>query len=312
MIFGQQEEEEHSHSHAHGHHHAPVEFSRAFLIAIIANGVFVLLQIVFAYIANSTSLLADAVHNLGDVLSLVLAWIANNLLKRIPTNHTTYGMKKTSILAALANGVLLVFSCGVIVTEAMYKLFSPTDVQAISVIIVASIGILVNGATAALFLRGSDDLNIRAAFLHLVYDALISVGVVVSATILYFTHWHWIDPVVGLLIAVLIMKGTWALFADSFKLIIDAVPRGISWMKVRESLQAVPGVIEVHDLHIWAISTKENALSVHLLMPAEPLTDEARQSIVKMLHDKYQIHHATIQVERNLDFCEDACKPILE
>lgn len=312
MIFHQHDNEEgHDHRHNHGHAHTVSEFNGAFIIAIIANGLFVVCQIIFAYLANSTSLLADAIHNLGDVLSLILAWIANGLLKRLPTNRTTYGMKKTSILAALANGVLLVFTCGIIATEAMYKLFSPTEIHAVSVIIVASIGILVNGATAALFLRGADDLNIRGAFLHLLYDALISVGVVISAVILYFTNWLWIDPVVGLLIAILIIKGTWSLFTDSFHLIIDAVPRGISWMDVRDSLQAEPGVKEVHDLHIWALSTKENAMSVHLYMPDAPLSDEARQVLVKMLHDKHQIHHATIQVERNLRFCEDACKPIL-
>ncbi|MDI9819561.1 MULTISPECIES: cation diffusion facilitator family transporter [unclassified Legionella] len=310
MIFHQYEEGEHSHSHSHTHH-GVLEFNRAFLIAVVANGLFVICQIIFAYLANSTSLLADAVHNLGDVLSLILAWVANNLLKRIPTRQSTYGMKKTSILAALANGVLLVFTCGIIATEAMYKLFSPTEVQAVSVMIVAGIGILVNGATAALFLRGTDDLNIRAAFLHLLYDALISVGVVISAIILYWTNWLWIDPVVGLLIALLIIKGTWSLFSDSFRLIIDAVPRGISWMDVRESLLTVAGVKEVHDLHIWALSTKENALSVHLFMPEMPLSDEARQLLVKMLREKHNIHHATIQVERNLTFCDDACKPIL-
>ncbi|CDZ77933.1 Cadmium, cobalt and zinc/H(+)-K(+) antiporter [Legionella massiliensis] len=301
----------HNHDHSHGHHHGPVEFNRAFLIAIIANGLFVICQVIFAYIANSTSLLADAIHNLGDVLSLILAWIANGLLKRIPTTQTTYGMKKTSILAALANGVLLVFTCGIIATEAMYKLFTPTEVQAVSVMIVASIGILVNGATAVLFMRGSDDLNIRAAFLHLLYDAVISLGVVISAALIYWTHWLWIDPVVGLLIAILIIKGTWSLFADSFRLIIDGVPREISWTEVSQSLLAVSGVQEIHDLHIWAISTQENALSVHLYMPEDPISDQARHALVNLLKEKHNIHHATIQVERNPAFCEDSCKPTL-
>ncbi|HHF7345672.1 cation diffusion facilitator family transporter [Legionella feeleii] len=313
MIFHQHDDEKegHSHEHSHGHHHGAPHFNRAFLIAIIANGLFVIFQIIFSYIANSTSLLADAIHNLGDVLSLILAWVAHGLLKRMPTASTTYGMKKTSILAALANGVLLVFTCGIIATEAMYKLFSPTEIQALSVMIVAGIGIVVNGATALLFLRGADDLNIRAAFLHLFYDALISVGVVVSAAILYWTNWLWIDPIVGLLIALFIIKGTWSLFSDSFRLIIDGVPRGISWSSVRESLQAEAGVVEVHDLHIWAISTQENALSVHLFMPELPLSDEARQKLVCMLKEKHNIHHATIQVERSLRFCEDACTPTL-
>lgn len=303
----------HSHEEGHGHHHHVVpEFNRAFLIAILANGIFVVFQIIFSYLANSTSLLADAIHNLGDVLGLILAWVANGLLKRTPTERSTYGLKKSSILAALANGILLVFTCGMIATEAMYQLFSPTEVKAVSVMIVATIGIVVNGATAALFLRGADDLNIRGAFLHLLYDALISVGVVVSAALLYWTNWLWIDPVVGLLIAALIIKGTWSLFTDSFRLIIDGVPRGISWTEVRESLLAEEGVKGLHDLHIWAMSTQENALSVHLFMPELPLSDAARSCMINMLREKHKIHHATIQVERNLKYCDDVCMPHLD
>ncbi|MBA2656676.1 MAG: cation transporter [Tatlockia sp.] len=303
----------HAHGHSHHHHHdqSAIQFNSAFLIAIIANGLFVIAQIIFSYLANSTSLFADAIHNFGDVLSLILAWVANGLLKRIPTKQSTYGLKKTSILAALANGVLLVFTCGIIATEAVYKLFSPSEVQAFSVMIVAGIGIVVNGATAALFMRGSEDLNIRAAFLHLFYDAVISAGVVLSAALIYWTHWHWVDPIVGLLIAVLILKSTWSLFADSFRLIIDAVPRGISWNEVIDTLKAEPGVQEVHDLHIWAISTQENALSVHLYMPNKILSDEARQKLIKLLREKHKIHHATIQVERDLNFCDDVCTPTL-
>lgn len=300
----------HHHDHAahcHGHNHAVPAFNRAFLIAIIANGLYVIFQASFALFANSTSLLADAAHNLGDVLALILSWLANGLLKRLPTENTTYGMKKTSILAALANGIMLVFTCGIIASEAVYKLFSPSEVQAGSVMIVAGIGIIVNASTAALFLKGMNDLNIRSAYLHLLYDALISVGVVISAAILYWTHWLWIDPLVGLIIAFVIMKGTWSLFKDSFRLIIDGVPSDISWVAVRELLSAQDGVEQVHDLHIWALSTKENALSVHLLMPNAPLTDQSRQALIKLLHDKYHIHHATIQIENNLAYCEDAC-----
>jgi len=294
----------HSHDHSHG---AAPTFNRAFFIAITANGLFVLCQIFFAITANSTSLLADAVHNLGDVLGLVMAWIANGLLKRSATEKSTYGMKKTSILSALANGILLVFSCGIIATEAMYKLFSPTEVQAIPVMIVAAIGIVINGTTAMMFMGGKEDLNIRAAYLHLLYDALISLGVVVAAGILYFTGWLWIDPVVGLLIAFIILKGTWSLFTDSLRLILDAVPRGISLSAVRDMLQAEDGVTQVHDLHIWALSTQENALSVHLLMPNKELSDEARHNLVHALKEKHKIQHATIQVEKDLAFCEDAC-----
>ena len=300
----------HQHEASHTHHHAPT-FNAAFLIAIIANGLFVVCQIMFAYSAHSTSLLADAVHNFGDVLSLILAWIAQRLLKRLPTERSTYGMKKMSILAALANGLLLVFSCGIIATEAMYKLFTPSTVHAGSVMIVAGIGIVVNGATALLFLRGSNDLNIRAAFLHLLYDAVVSVGVVLSAALLYWTNWLWIDPFVGLLISVIILQGTWSLFTDSFRLIIDAVPRGIAMPKVRHLLNSQLGVNGVHDLHVWALSTQENALSVHLWMPDEPLTDKARQDLGKQLRDEHNIHHVTIQVEQTPGSCDDACMPYL-
>lgn len=295
-----------SHDH-HGHSHEVVTYDKAFLIAIIANGLFVILQIIFAYVAHSTSLLADAFHNLGDVLGLVLAWIATGLMKRKPTEKTTYGLKKISILAALTNGILLVFTCGIIATEAVYKLFSPTEIQAVSVMIVAGIGIIVNSGTALLFLRGSDDLNIRGAYLHLFYDALISVGVVISAALLYWTGWLWIDPVVGLLIALVILKGTWALFTDSFRLIIDGVPNNISWSAVSDFLMTWPGVRGIHDLHIWAMSTKENALSVHLYMPEDVLTDELRLKLVEELRTQFNIQHATIQIEKTETDCNDAC-----
>lgn len=295
----------HQHEGCHAHH-TPT-FNSAFLIAIIANGLFVVCQLIFAHLANSTSLLADGIHNLGDVLSLILAWIANRLLNYTPTARSTYGMKKSSILAALANGVLLVFTCGIIATEAVYKIISPSVVEAGSVMIVASIGIIVNGVSAILFMRGTDDLNIRAAFLHLTYDALVSVGVVLSAILLYWTGWQWIDPLVGLLIAVIILKGIWTLFTDSLRLIVDGVPRGIDVTKVNSLLTSQIGVQGLHDLHIWALSTQENALSVHLWMPEEQLSDHARQELARRLREEHQIHHITIQVERVQGFCEDAC-----
>lgn len=299
----------HHHGHSHSSHsHSVPEFNRAFLIAIIANGLFVVCQMMASFMADSTSLLADAVHNLGDVLGLMIAWIANRLLKQSPTDKATYGMKKTSILAALANGIMLVFTCGMIATEAVYKLFSPTETQAITVMIVATVGILINGSTAILFLGAKNDLNIRAAYLHLLYDAFISAGVVVAAIVIYYTHWQWIDPLVGLVIAVIILKGTWGLFKDSFHLIIDAVPREICVVSVRDLLQAEPGVEQLHDLHIWALSTQENALSVHLYMPDIPLSDCARKQLLHKLQTMHNIHHATIQVERDLAFCQDACK----
>lgn len=298
----------HHHAHDHQHHHDAVTYDKAFLIAIVANGLFVILQVVYAYIAHSTSLLADACHNLGDVLSLVLAWVATGLMKRKPTKKNTYGLKKTSILAALVNGILLVFTCGIIATEALYQLIAPAEIKAGAVMIVAGIGIVVNGATALLFLRGSDDLNIRGAYLHLLYDALISCGVVVSAAIVYLTHWLWLDPVVGLLIAVVILKGTWSLFADSFRLIIDGVPTHISWTAVSDFLLQKPGVEGIHDLHIWAMSTKENAMSVHVYMPNTSLLDIERQTWVTQLEHEFGIQHVTIQTEQTQDNCHDACQ----
>ena len=295
------------HHHHHGHDHGPVSYNRSFLIAIIANGLFVIFQIIFSYLSNSTSLLADAFHNLGDVLGLVLSWIATVLMTRAPTMKATYGLKKTTILSALANGILLVFTCGIIATEAMYKLFSPTEVQAVSVMIVASVGIVVNSATALLFMRGTEDLNIRSAYLHLFYDALISVGVVASAALLYWTGWLWIDPIVGLLIATIILKGTWSLFVSSFRLIIDGVPDHISWAEVSEFLLTKPGVENFHDLHIWALSTQENAMSVHLYMPDIELSDSLRTEWIDQLRHEFSIQHVTIQVEKNDVYCDDAC-----
>ncbi|MGC1181434.1 cation diffusion facilitator family transporter [Legionella sp.] len=287
------------------HSHGEITYDRAFLIAIIANGLFVIVQIIFAYVSSSTSLLADAFHNLGDVLGLALAWIATGLMKSAPTMNTTYGLKKISILSALANGILLVFTCGIIATEAVYKLFSPTEVQAVSVMIVASLGIIINSTTALLFMRGSEDLNIKGAYLHLFYDALISLGVVLSSALLYWTGWLWIDPVMGLVIAIIILKGTWSLFVNSFMLIIDGVPHNISWSAVSAFFLAKPGVKNFHDLHIWALSTQENAMSVHLYMPDVALSDQLRAEWVEQLRHEFGIQHVTIQVEKTEIECND-------
>lgn len=299
---GQSPDHDHQHSHA-----APQDFNRAFFIATVANGLFVLLQIVYAILANSTSLLADAIHNFGDVLSLILAWVANSLMTRKPTLQSSYGLKKSSILASLANGILLVFSCGIIATEALYQFLHPEPVHAQIVMVVASIGILINASTAALFLRGRADLNIRGAWLHLFYDAILSAGVVVAAGIMWLTGWLWVDALMGMLIAIIILRGTWSLFTDSLRLMLDAVPRNISMLEVRQRLLEEPGVEQVHDLHIWALSTRENALSVHLYMPKQALADADRQRLIQELKSRFDIHHSTIQVESDLEYCEDAC-----
>lgn len=299
----------------HSHHNHPSDaqsdYKYAFMIAIVANGLFVILQVFFAIYAHSTSLLADAIHNLGDVMGLIFAWVGQRWLKRLPTERSTYGMKKSSILAALANAILLVFSCGIIFTESMYQLFSPSMISSQAVMIVAGFGIIVNGSTAALFMRNSNDLNIRGAFLHLISDALISVGVVLSAALIYWTNWLWVDPLMGILIALIILKSTWLLLTDSMRLMMDGVPRGIAIKKVRSLLNHMDGVKGIHDLHIWALSTQENALSVHLWMPDAPLTDTARLALEERLRMEHNIHHITIQVEREQGFCRDVCTPCL-
>ena len=298
--------------HGH-HHHQPTvgSFERAFGIAIAANSLFVVVQMTSAYWAHSTSLFADAVHNLGDVFSLAVAWLGNRLLQRRPSDRSTYGLKKASILAALINVILLVFSCGVIATEAVMKLLHPAEVNAGFVMLIASAGIVVNAGTALLFARSKHDLNLRAAFLHLMADALVSLGVVLSAALLYWTGWLWLDPLMGLLIAVIILNSSWSLLTDSLRLILDGVPRGISLPKVRELLHSLPGVTALHDLHVWAISTQENALSVHVWMPEQSLSDQDRHSLAERLKTEHNIHHITIQVERDRAFCDDRCQAIL-
>ncbi|MDF1758822.1 MAG: cation diffusion facilitator family transporter [Legionellaceae bacterium] len=292
---------------AHCHSGNKTTSGNAFIIAIVANSVFVVFQIICAQLANSTSLFADAIHNLGDVLSLGVAWVGNVLLTRESTDKTTYGLKKASILAALANVLLLVFTCGIIAYEATLKFFAPTVIDNWFVMLVAGIGVAVNALTALLFIRGGNDLNIRAAYLHLASDALISLGVVAAAGLMLWSGWLWVDPVVGLLIAAIILRSTWTLLSDSTRLILDGVPSHISVGNVRALLMEQDGVEDVHDLHIWAMSTKENALSVHLLMPETPLTDTNRYALNKLLLDKHNINHATIQVECIRGYCDDSC-----
>ncbi|PJD96184.1 MAG: cation transporter [Legionella sp.] len=293
-------------AHEHSQSRPPSKtVDKAFLIAILLNGLFVGLQLVYAGFAHSTSLFADAIHNLGDVLGLILAWLATRLMRRKPTIHSTYGMKKTSIFAALLNGSLLIFSCGIILTDALFKLMSPVEINGLSVMVVAALGIVVNGVTALFFYKGSHDLNIRGAFLHLFADALISVGVVVSSIVLLYTHWLWIDPLMGILIAAIILKGTWSLFADSFRLMMDGVPATVSWQEVEQFLSSCPGVEGVHDLHIWALSTQENALSVHLYMPKTSWSEAQRLQYIRQLKTNFDIAHITIQIEETLLACQE-------
>lgn len=289
----------HQHNHSsHGHSHAVQSFNTAFAIAVTLTLVYTFAEAGYAFYAHSMSLLADAVHNLGDALGLILAWLANWLLSFPARKRYSYGFKRTTIIAALANAFILVATSALIAYESIYKLLHLTAVDENIVMIVGIVGIAVNGSCSLLFMRGAhDDINIKGAFLHLLADALILVGVVISAVIIKYTAWLWIDPVVGLIIVAIVLWGTWGLLRDSVSLIMDAIPHYIDHKGVKEFLASYPGVTAVHDLHIWGLSTKEIALTAHLIMPASPLTDADHNKINHILHEQFRINHVTIQVE---------------
>jgi cobalt-zinc-cadmium efflux system protein len=291
----------HGHSH-HGHHHAaPDQLDRAFAIGAGVNLAFALIEIGFGFAANSVALVADAVHNLGDVLGLLLGWAAVWLHRRPPTVRRTYGWGRFSIIAALANSAILLVSVGAIGLEALHRLEQPAPVASGTVMLVAAIGIVVNGGSALLFLRGRHgDLNIRAQYLHLAADAAVSLGVVLAALGMRLTGWGWLDPVASLLIAFVIAHSTWAALREASDLVMDAVPASVSRADVHDWLMALPGVIEVHDLHIWALSTTETALTAHLVCGGEP-EDRRPHDLAAELRRRFGIGHATVQIESDSD-----------
>jgi cobalt-zinc-cadmium efflux system protein len=294
---------DHGHSHGFGHHYhhmpSPDGNGRAFALAIGLNLAFVIIEFTYGFIAHSTALMADAGHNLSDVLGLVLAWGAAMLAKSAPRGRYTYGLRGSSILAALGNGLLLMVACGAIAWEAVQRFSEPAPVMGATVSIVAGIGVLVNGFSAWLFLAGSKgDLNIRGAYLHMAADAALSLGVVISGLVIMATGWSWIDPAVSLLIVVVIVLGTWSLLRESVQLSMAAVPPGVDAAAVRAYLGGQPGVREVHDLHIWAMSTTENALTAHVVMPDGYPGDAALDAMAAALREDFSIHHCTLQVEQ--------------
>ena len=293
---------EHDHGHQHGglgHSHAPATFGKAFAIGTALNLGFVAVQVVFGLLAHSLALLADAGHNLGDVFGLLLAWWASHLVKTRPTARRTYGLGRSSILAALANAVFLLVAIGGITWEAVRRFGDPTPVAGGTVIWVAALGIAINTATALLFMSGrKGDLNVRGAFMHMAADAAVSAGVVVAGFAILHTGWHWLDPVTSLVINAIIVWGTWGLLRDSTNLALDAVPTGIEPAKVRAYLEALPNVAAVHDLHIWGLSTTETALTVHLVKPDAAIDDGLLARVCQRLREKFGIGHATIQLER--------------
>lgn len=293
-----------SHNHDHGHHHAPTRYGKAFVIGIVLNTAFVIIEALYGRLSNSLTLIADAGHNLSDVLGLFIAWMAVLLRKKSPTEKRTYGFRKSSIMAALFNAIFLLVAVGAIVLEAIQRLSSPAVVAGKTVILVAIIGIIINGLTALLFLSGrKGDLNIRGAFLHMIADAVVSLGAVIAGFIIIWTGWQWFDPVVSLIIAVVIMFGTWGLLRDSMNLSLDAVPQGINIAGIKKYLQALPSVVEVHDLHVWGMSTTEAALTVHLVRSETTDNDSLLQQAIKELHDQFEIEHATIQIEKGSFTC---------
>ena len=289
----------HDHGHGHGHHHpAPADAGRAFVLAIGLNAAFVGIEFFYGFIANSTALMADAGHNLSDVLGLGLAWGAAQLAKAAPTRRFTYGLRGTSILAALLNALLLMVACGAIAWEALHRFAHPQAVAGTTVSIVAAVGVLVNGFSAWLFMAGSkDDINVRGAYLHMAADAALSLGVVISGLVIMGTGWTWIDPAVSLVIVLVIVLGTWSLLRESVQLSMAAVPPGIDVGAVQDFLAGQPGVKEVHDLHIWAMSTTENALTAHVVMPGGYPGDRVLDEMVAKLRSDFGIHHCTLQVE---------------
>lgn len=291
----------HAHGHSHAHAHGPAgagDHSRAFAVGIALNLGFVVVEAVFGFIAGSMALLADAGHNLSDVLGLIVAWAGASMARRSPSRRFTYGLKKASILAALANALILMVAIGAIAAEAVRRLLDPQPAHGPTVIAVAAVGIVINGATALLFARGRrHDINIRGAYLHMAADAGVSAAVVVAGLLILFTGQMWVDPVTSLIIAAVIFWSSFGLLKESMGMSLAGVPAGIDLDEVEEALSGLPQVTAVHDLHVWPLSTTETALTAHLVSPGGA-GDELLKRAARMLHERFGIEHSTIQIER--------------
>jgi cobalt-zinc-cadmium efflux system protein len=289
----------HQHGHHHGHSHAPATFGSAFAIATVLNIALVAIQAAYGVLAHSMALLADAGHNAGDVLALVLAWGSHAISQKHPTERYTYGFRSSSIIAALINATILLVVTGAIAWAAVERLFAPQPVAGATVMVVAALAILINGAAAAVLARGNtSDLNVYGAFLHLVADAAVSAGVVVAGLVILVTGWLWVDPVASLVISGVIVWSTWGVLRDAAKMSLQGVPSQIDPGAVRVYLQSLPAVVEVHDLHIWPMSTTETALTCHLVMPDGDPQPDFLEVIYIGLQQRFGIGHPTIQIER--------------
>ncbi|MFC0685652.1 cation diffusion facilitator family transporter [Novosphingobium clariflavum] len=289
----------HDHGHHHGHHHSlPANVGRAFAVAVSLNLAFVIAEAAAGYLSDSMALLADAGHNLSDVLSLLLAWAASVLASRPPTERFTYGLKSSSILAAIANAALLWVAIGAILVETIRRFAEPAPVTGMTMIVVAAIGIAVNALSALLFAKGSkDDLNLRAAFVHLMADAAVSAGVVIAGVVILFTGWTVVDPIASLVITAVIAWSSWSLLRESLRMGMMAVPESIDIAAVRAFLESRAGVAQVHDLHVWPMSTTETALTAHIVMPGGQPGDDFLHTLAHDLDHRFKIGHPTIQIE---------------
>jgi cobalt-zinc-cadmium efflux system protein len=288
------------HAHCGGHQHgAPNNYGRPFALAIVLNTVFVVIESTFGFLANSTALMADAGHNLSDVLGLLLAWGATILARKVPSERYTYGLRSTTIFAALVNAMFLLVACGAIAWEAIQRFWHPAVVTGLTVTLVATVGIVINGLSAWLFVKGSKgDLNIRGAYLHMAADAAVSLGVVVAGVVMIFTGWDWLDSAISLGIVAVIVIGTWGLLRESVQLALNAIPAHISATEVEAYLRECPGITDIHDLHIWGMSTTESALTVHLVMPEGYPGDEFMDDITRILRERFSVQHSTLQIEQ--------------
>ncbi len=292
---------------AHGHHHGPANFGSAFAIGIGLNLAFVVIEAAAGLLYGSMALVADAGHNLSDVLALVLAWVASIAARRPPSGRFTYGFKSSTILAALANAMLLAFAIGAILFETVHRLTTPQQPEGMVMVIVAGIGVGINALTAMLFMRGQEDINIRGAYLHMAADALVSLGVVLAGGAIILTGAWWIDPLVSLVIVAVIAWGTWGLARDSLSMGLLAVPTRINLAEVKAHLASFDGVTAVHDLHVWPMSTTETALTAHLVMPGRPASDSFLRELSDSLSARFGVGHSTLQVESGENPCGQGC-----
>lgn len=285
-------------THNHAHSHAPRNFGRAFGVGIALNTLYVLVEAGVGLSIGSLGLVADAGHNASDVLSLIIAWVGARLAQRSPSERFTYGLKRSPIVASLFNALLLFGAMGVVAWEAVGRLQDPTPVPGATIIWVTLVGLVVNFGTAYLFVHGRDDLNIRGAFLHMMADGLVTLGVLLAGVAILVTGVAWLDPVISLAIVVVVLWSTWGLFRDALRLSLDAVPNGVDPEAVRSYLDSLPGVSNVHDLHIWAMSTTETALTAHVVIPGHDGDSNLFiQRACQGLHDRFEIVHATLQIE---------------